>query len=111
MATSFPEPTTFNGPDTRELGRSNGQPTPWHCTVCEAHGRGVMAQADHWRLTQHMCRFGKRPDCYATFAHMQPDFKGGEFRMYQVHGGERDKSTLSEATVRALGIRIREDGR
>ncbi len=48
---------------------------------------------------------------YATFAHMQPDFKGGEFRMYQVHGGERDRSTLSEATVRALGIRIQADGR
>ncbi len=104
---SFPEPTTFNGPDTRELGRSNGQPTPWHCTVCEAHGRGVMAQAAHWRATGHMMRFGKRPKGYAVFLCMQSDFKGGEFALYNIVGGERDKSTLSEATVRALGIAIR----
>lgn len=102
---SFPEPTTFNGPDTRELGRSNGTPAPWHCTVCEAHGRGVMAQAAHWRATTHMCRFGERP--WAEPAPDQPDFKGGVIKMFLVHHGPRDKSTLSEATVRALGIAIR----
>jgi hypothetical protein len=59
---SIPEPLQFNGADTRQnLGRSNGQPTPWHCVNCARDGKGVMSQAAHWRDTQHMCRFGKRP--------------------------------------------------
>ncbi len=55
-------------PADNELGRSNGKPSPWHCTVCEAHGRGVMAQAAHWRLTGHMMRFGKKPSLVSLCA-------------------------------------------
>ena len=97
---------------------SSAQAHPYRCSGCDWTGRGETALR-HYRETGHAIR-GRDwpagwPDCqwsaqagvYATFAHMQPDFKGGEFAMYQVHGGERDKSTLSEATVRALGIAIR----
>ncbi len=94
-------------PADNELGRSTGTPTPWHCLNCEATGKGVMAQAAHWRQTQHMCRFGKRPDVWATYCFDQPDFKGGAFAMYLVHGGQHDRSTVTAETLTQLGIEVR----
>ncbi len=92
---------------------------PYRCTGCAWTGRGETALR-HYRETGHAirgrnwpatwpdCQWSAEPGVWCEYVHDQPDFKGGVLRMFQVHGGERDKSTLSEATVRALGIRIRE---
>lgn len=92
---------------------ASGHGVPYRCTACDWTGRGETALR-HFRATGHAIR-GRSwpahwPDCqftpFATYAHEQSDFKGGTFRMYQVHGGAHDRSTVSEETLRALGIRV-----
>ena len=94
--------------DAPDPGRSHGTPTPWHCRDCAATGKGVMTQAAHWRETQHVTRFGKRPSIYAVYAFDQPDFKGGTMRLYHIHGGDHDRSTVTRERLRVLGIPLRE---
>ena len=62
---SMPEPTTFNGPDTRD-NHNAGTPHPYVCTGCAWTGRGETALR-HYRETGHAIR-GKSwpagwPDC------------------------------------------------
>jgi hypothetical protein len=117
---TFPEPVQWNGPDTRDM---SGQPQPYRCTACAWTGRGETALR-HYRATGHAIRgkhwpagwpnaqFSAKPNApYALFAHMQPDFKGGEFAMYHIVGGEHDRSTVSAETLQDLGIPVREERR
>lgn len=46
----FPEPTSFNGEETRELGRG-GTPEPWKCLDCPAEGKGYISRGKHWHET------------------------------------------------------------
>jgi hypothetical protein len=41
---------------------------------------------------------------YAVFAYDQPDDQGGSFPIYTVHGGPRDKSSVTAGTLQQLGI-------
>lgn len=43
---------------------------------------------------------------YATFAFDQPDFEGGSFPVYTIHGGLHDGSSVTAETLRELGIPI-----
>lgn len=43
---------------------------------------------------------------YAVFAYDQPDFEGGSFPIYTVHGGPHDRSSVSAETLRELGIEV-----
>lgn len=61
-------------------------------------------------------RFGAEATCDAcrrnppVFAVRAFDWPMGDttLRMVQIHGGERDRSTVTEATARELGIEVRE---
>ena len=62
---SFPEPTQWNGPDTRD-DHNAGHAQPYVCTGCTWTGRGETA-LKHYRATGHAIR-GKHwpagwPDC------------------------------------------------
>ena len=62
---TFPEPTQWNGPDTRD-NHNAGTPHPYVCTGCAWTGRGETALR-HYRETGHAIR-GKSwpagwPDC------------------------------------------------
>jgi hypothetical protein len=43
---------------------------------------------------------------YATFAYDQPDYEGGSFPVYTVHGGPSDLSSVTAETLKELGIEV-----
>jgi len=43
---------------------------------------------------------------YATFAYDQPDFVGGSFPIYTIHGGPSDGSSVTAETLREMGIAV-----
>jgi hypothetical protein len=48
----------------------------------------------------------QKNDAFAVYCGEQSDFAGGFFSLYNVVGGERDKSTVSAETLRELGISV-----
>ncbi len=63
---SFPEPTTFNGPDLRDMPTQQPAAPAYRCTGCDWTGRGETALR-HYRETGHAIR-GRNwpapwPDC------------------------------------------------
>jgi hypothetical protein len=104
----MPEPLQFTGPDTRPHPRSDGTPVRYRCVSCEWRGKGSIARAEHWKATGHVVVYADDPRfVYATFAFDQPDFKGGTFPLYNIHGGRHDRSTVSAETLATLGIEVR----
>lgn len=43
---------------------------------------------------------------YATFAYNQPDYDGGSYPIYTIHGGPSDRSSVTAETLRELGIEV-----
>ena len=108
---SFPEPESFNGPDLRSWPRSTGEPTKYRCLSCEWRGKGSIARADHWRETAHVVISADDPRfrSNAPYARYAFDWELGGItrRMFTICGGERDRSTVTEETVKALGLPVR----
>lgn len=94
-------------PDPNQIGHAPA----YRCTECDWHGRGETALR-HFRAAGHAIRGRNWPanwpnaqfTPFATFAHEQDDFKGSTLRMFTIHGGEYDRSTVTRDTLSALGI-------
>lgn len=66
------------------------------------------------KMTEDEYKMSKSPEGFQTFEPYavyigeQDDFKGGHFSLYNIVGGKYDKTTMSEKSIKELGIRIKE---
>jgi len=48
----FPEPTSFNGLDMREIGTASKEDARWVCLDCGETGHGYVSRGRHWYATE-----------------------------------------------------------
>lgn len=67
--------------------------------TCEACGRS-------WRGSD-ACPVCDWVNVHAVYAYQQDDYAGGSFAVYTIIGGDSDRSSVTLATLREMGIEVR----